>query len=149
MCQDKNEKQSLGLFWSRAAQYLYFLINFIILFVFLSIPILIAIIFMRAYQYQYFINYSKSSLINFNINNWSKLTAVWVTLKKGRLLVLIRWVYYTSSNLAKILISLPFNKAYVWSGAGDSGWLLHRELKLQSYLILPFLSGEMGCWIFC
>ena len=54
----------------RAAQYQYFPINSIsiILFVFLSIPISISIIFKRAYQYQYFINYSKNFLINFNIN---------------------------------------------------------------------------------
>ena len=55
---------------SRAAQYQCFPIDSIsiIQFVFLSIPISISIILKRAYQYQYFINYSKNSLINFNIN---------------------------------------------------------------------------------
>ena len=52
----------------RAAQYQCFPIDSIsiIQFVLLSIPI--SIILKRAYQYQYFINYSKNSLINFNIN---------------------------------------------------------------------------------
>ena len=56
--------------YGRAAQYQYFPINSISIIqsVFLSIPISISIIFKRAYQYQYFINYSKNSLINFNIN---------------------------------------------------------------------------------
>ena len=55
---------------TRAAQYQYFLIDSIsiILFAFLSISISLSIIFKRVYQCQYFINYSKSSLINFNIN---------------------------------------------------------------------------------
>ena len=54
----------------RAAQYQYFLIDpiSIILLAFLSISIPLSIIFNRADQYQYCINYSKSFLINFNIN---------------------------------------------------------------------------------